>query len=135
MVVVSVRGMFSGGAYKPETQIVFLTSEAVLYVLAAYCMQFEKEHPSINTRFTLQRPDPVSASIAHKGTSLTVPAMQAAVWMQTDNITFTQMSHKFPITPEDWAAGEDVFLQCRRQAESMTNVVSMNSGKSTGDEK
>jgi hypothetical protein len=98
-------------------------------------MQFEKEHPSINTRFTLQRPDPVSASIAHKGTSLTVPAMQAAVWMQTDNITFTQMSHKFPITPEDWAAGEDVFLQCRRQAESMTNVVSMNSGKSTGDEK
>ena len=114
MMVVSVRGILRGGnKYQPETQIVLTGSDSVDYVLTAYCMQFEKENPSDATRFSLKPPDPALARIAEKGASLTVPAMQAAVWMQTDKITYYQMNQKFPITPEDWAAGETVVLECR----------------------
>ena len=123
MMVVSVRGIFRGGnKYQPETQIVLTEREAVVYVLAAYCMQFEKENPSYATRFALEPPDPTLACIAELGASLTVPALQAAVWMLTDGVTFDRMNQKFRITPEDWSAGEAVFLECRGSAGAMATV-------------
>ena len=114
MMVVSVRGILHAGSrYRPETQIVLKDSDAVVYVLAAYCMEFEKENPSNDTRFRLERPDSPLARIAKKGASLTVPALQAAVWMHTDSISYWQMNEKFPISKQDWAAGQSVFLDCR----------------------
>jgi len=117
MMVASIRGVDLGGnKYRPESQIILPESGTVSYVLAAFCIQFEKENPSPATEFTLKRPDPKLACIARNGSSLTVPAMQAAVWMQTDNITFAQMNQKFPITTLEWAAGRSVFLECRNEA-------------------
>lgn len=117
MMVVSVRGILHGGyQYEPETQIVLADSDAVVYVLGAYCMQFEKGNPTAATNFVLEPPDPELARIAHNGALLTVPAMQAAVWMQTDGITYDQMNQKFPIAPQEWAAGQRVFQGCRNAA-------------------
>ena len=84
-------------------------SQPASYVLAAYCIQFRKENPSSTTRFILEPPDPVLACIAGDGSSLTIPAMQAAVWMQTDHVGFAQMTHKFPVSEQEWAAGRSVF--------------------------
>lgn len=78
--------------------------------------QFEKDNPSHATGFVLEQPDPALVRIAHQGALLTVPAMQAAVWMRTDTITYDQMNQKFAITPQDWAAGqayEDQLLRLR----------------------
>jgi len=123
MMAVSVRGILRGeNRYEPEPQIVLTDKGSDDYVLAAYCMQFEKENPSTDTRFTLKQPDPELACIAQKGTSLSVPALQAAVWMLTDGVTFDRMKQKFPITPEDWSAGEAVFLECRGRAGAMRNA-------------
>jgi peptidylprolyl isomerase len=41
--------------------------------------------------------------------------------MYTDNITYSRMSHKFPVNAEDWAAAQGVFQACR-------NVSARNSG-------
>jgi hypothetical protein len=118
MMVVSLRGILRvANMYQPETRIVLTDNDAVVFVLAAYCMEFEKENPSHATSFTLGPPDRVLARIAQKGASLSVPAMQAAVWMQTDSITYDQMTQKLPISPEDWAAGQTVFRECRNAAE------------------
>jgi len=121
MMVASVLGVDLGGnSYRPESQILLSDNKVVDYILAAYCTQFEKENPSSSTRFSLKRPDPVFACIAERGPSLTVPAMQAAVWMTTDSITYTHMKQKFPVTSQEWAAGQSVYQECRnaRNADS-----------------
>ena len=123
MMIAGVRGILQDGSrYRPGTRIVLTDSDSVVYVLAAYCMEFEKENPSQDTRFRLERPDPALERIAQLGASLTVPAMQAAVWMHTDGVTFDRMNQKLPISPEDWSAGEAVFLECRGPAGAMTNA-------------
>jgi hypothetical protein len=117
MMIAGVRGILHGvSKYRPETRIVLTDSDPVVYVLAAYCMEFEKENPSHDTRFRLERPDPALERIAQLGASLKVPAMQSAVWMHTDGVTFDRMNQKLPITQEDWSAGEAVFLKCRSAA-------------------
>ena len=119
MMISSVRGVdLGGGKYRPESRIVLSDGEAVTYVLRAYCIQFEKENPSNSTRFSLGRPDPNLACIARRGTRLTVPAMQAAVWMQSDKITYAHMAQKFPISEEDWSAGQAVFQECQSPAQA-----------------
>jgi hypothetical protein len=117
MMVAGVRGVYlGGGAYRPESRIDLTDGAGAPYLLRAYCITFEKENPSNVTRFALQRPDPALACIAQRGQSLTDPAMQAAVWMQTDNVTQFQMSQKFPIAAQDWEAGQAVYLECRNKA-------------------
>ena len=124
MTVVGVRGIDVGGnAYEPESQIALTDSQPVVYLLAGYCTEFEKENPSYSTRFTLNRPSEALACIAQKGSSLTVPAMQAAVWMQTDSITYSRMNEKFSVTTQDWSAGQNVFQQCRATAETNLSAV------------
>jgi hypothetical protein len=119
MMVVGVRGIDQGdGRYQPESKIELTDSKPVTYLLAAYCTQFEKENPSFATRFTLKKPDPVLSCIAQQGPSLTVPAMQAAVWMRTENITQARMSEKFSVTAQEWAAGQIVFQRCRYMPEA-----------------
>ncbi|MDR3774548.1 MAG: hypothetical protein P4L26_14440 [Terracidiphilus sp.] len=126
MMVAGVRGILHDGSrYRPETRIVLTDSDAVVYVLAAYCMEFEKESPSQDTRFRLERPDPALERIAQLGASLTVPAMQAAVWMHTDSITYWQMNEKFPISKQDWASGQSVFLKSRIPPQTISNDISM----------
>jgi hypothetical protein len=44
---------------------------------------------------------------------LSLSARQAAVWVYTDNISFSHMSEKFPVTPSEFSAGESVVQRCR----------------------
>ncbi len=126
MMIAGVRGILHDGSrYRPETRIVLTDIDAVVYVLAAYCMEFEKENPSNDTRFRLERPDPALERIAQLGASLTVPALQAAVWMHTDSVTYWQMNEKFPISKEDWAAGQSVYLESRIPPQTTLNDISV----------
>jgi hypothetical protein len=51
--------------------------------------------------------------IAEKGSGLSVEAMQAAVWMYTDKITYSHMNEKFPIDRADWDAADRVYRSCQ----------------------
>jgi hypothetical protein len=118
-----MRGVDLGGnAFRPESQIGLNDSGAVTYLIAAYCIQFERENPSSKTRFTLQRPDQMLTCIAQRGSSLTIPALQAAVWMRTDNMTYAHMKDKFQVTAEEWAAGQNVFQECKNAPETNPNT-------------
>jgi cytochrome c2 len=44
--------------------------------------------------------------------------MQAAVWMQSDKITYAHMAQKFSISEEDWSAGQAVFQECQGPAQA-----------------
>jgi peptidylprolyl isomerase len=114
MMIAEIRGRDLGNsAIEPASRIVLSSSQPKAYILAAFCTQFDKENPSSQTSFILEKPDPVLACIARKGTALTIPSEQAAVWMYTDNISYDRMRHKFAVSSQDWAAAERVYTDCR----------------------
>jgi hypothetical protein len=113
MVVTGVSGEDAGnGRIRPASRIILAGAQAT-YILTAYCAEFEKENPSEATTFSLRDPDPMLACVAREGESLSLAAMQAAVWKHTDKITYAHMSEKFDVTPSEWAAAQKVYSACR----------------------
>ena len=114
MTILSVAGEAAGkNSYKPTSVITVPAKGTATYVLKAFCAEFHKENPSTSTHFTLKEPDPGLACIARNGKDLSVPAYQAAVWMYTDNATFSEVNEKFAVSTQEWSSGEPVFRRCR----------------------
>ena len=114
MTILGVAGLATGeNTYRPTSVITVPSVGSAVYLLQAFCSEFHKENPSPYTHFTLGEPDPVMACIARHGRNLSVPAYQAAVWMYTDNASFSEVNQKFAVTPEEWSSGEAVFRRCR----------------------
>ncbi len=115
MVVTGVRGRDLGdGRFTPESQIDVSGTDEVTYILSAYCAEFEKDNPSEGDTFVLvEARDPVLACIAIRGETLSLATAQAAVWMHTDQMTFSQMRERFEITEVEWADAESAFRSCR----------------------
>jgi lipoprotein NlpI len=114
MVVESVLGLFLGDmngatSYRPSSDIVLNSTTPVTYVLAAYCTQFEKDNPSPSDQFTVEQPNSRLSSILGQTGSLSVSAIQAAVWMETDHITFEHLTEKFQVSPAEWAAAATAY--------------------------
>jgi hypothetical protein len=114
MVVSRVTGvMTSDSSYSPTSRIVLTdTKPVVTILLSAYCAEFQKENPQEYTTFSIEAPDPTLACIAQRGANLSVAALQAAVWIYTDRITFQSMSEKFNVSLEEFAAGRAVASRC-----------------------
>jgi hypothetical protein len=123
MMVAAVRGVDMGGRMiEPASRIVLTGNKPVTYVLGAFCVQFEKQNPSPSTSFTLRGRDPVLACIARQTRTLSVEAIQAAVWMHTDNVTFGHINEKFPVSGQDWAAAQKAFQTCQGAASNPGTV-------------
>jgi hypothetical protein len=113
MVIAGVRGRDVGrGMFRPATRIDVPATGVATYILSTFCAEFDKDNPSSSNTFALERAHPTLACITSAGQGLSVPALQAAVWMATDHLTFSKMSAKFSVTPAEWAAGEAVFRRC-----------------------
>ena len=113
MVVLGISGEDVGGGRMRPTSTIHLAGASATYSLEAYCAEFEKENPSETDRFRLGPPDPVVACLAREGSSLSLAAKQAAVWMYTDHITYEHMNQKFDVSPTEWAAAQKVYRACR----------------------
>ena len=115
MVVSGVRGRdLGGGRYAHESHIVISGDEEVTYILSAYCADFEKDNPSEGDRFVLvEDRDSVIACIANPGNALSLATAQAAVWMHTNQMTFSQIRDRFEITESEWADAESAFSLCK----------------------
>jgi hypothetical protein len=115
MVVAKVRGRQTGPfTFAPTSTIVAGVNPAT-YVVEAYCTEFEKDNPSESTSFRVQAPDPELACILQKAAAdgLSVGAVQAAVWIQTDQLTFAHMAQKFPVTDTDYRRAAAVVQYCQ----------------------
>jgi len=113
MVVASVRGVdMGGGMISPTSRIHLSGSNPVTVILSAFCAEFEKDNPSPSTAFSLESPDPMLACITKRSRNLSIPARQAAVWIQTDGVSFEHVNEKFSVSPGDWAAAQQVVAQC-----------------------
>jgi hypothetical protein len=114
MVVTAIHGVdLGGGRIQPMSQVPLRGSTPVTVLLLAFCAEFEKENPSPGATFTLEDPNPMLACIARQGRDLSIQAQQAAVWIQTDSISYEHMRQKFQVGPGDWTAAQGVVEHCR----------------------
>jgi len=87
--------------------------ELITYTLSAYCADFDEDNPSEASRFTLDAPQGgVYRCIVDTGADLSIGAVQAAVWIHSDGVSYEQMSERFEITRADWQSGLSVFQTC-----------------------
>lgn len=116
MVLLGVRGISTGGdRFIEETTIVLADSSPLTYVLSAFCAEFEKDNPSATTEFTLvEQLSDIHACILETGVGLSINAIQAAIWMATDSLSYDEMNERLPLTVDEWNAGQEAFGRCSR---------------------
>jgi len=114
MVVQRVQGRSTGdGMYVEEATITLYDDSPETYILSAYCANFDEDNPSEASRFTLDAPQGgVYRCIMDTGADLSIDAVQAAVWMHSDGLSYGQMNERFEITRGDWNSGQTVFQTC-----------------------
>jgi len=113
MVVAGILGKTGPRSYLPTSRIVLMGTSPSTYVLSAFCLNFEKDNPSESDSFTAESADTTPACIVKRSSNLSVPARQAAVWIYTDNVSYSHMSEKFEVLPSEFAQGQSVVDACR----------------------
>jgi hypothetical protein len=81
-----------------------------IYLLEAYCTDFEKDNPSESTGFSLGGVDSNLACILNNAASIQVK--QAAVWIYTDRATYSHLTQKFPLTGTEWQEARNIIARC-----------------------
>ena len=102
MVILKLQGIYHGGPYTPTSRILLTNTNEVVYLFAAYCMNFHNDNPGDSTLFSvsgtansdvtkiLNAVGSLSPSVA------TTSAIQTAIWTVTDDISLSQLSSIFP---------------------------------------
>lgn len=116
MVISGLRGREGGnGKYAPERFVTLTDDKPVRYVIEAYCAEFHKDNPPPDTFFQVSpTSNPVLACILSEARKekLSVIATQAAVWLNTDHLTFQEMNTRMVIGSEEWSKAETVAARC-----------------------
>ncbi|HLK09680.1 MAG TPA: hypothetical protein VKV30_17140 [Candidatus Angelobacter sp.] len=81
-----------------------------VYILEAYCTEFEKDNPSDSTKFSFGSVDRNLACILDKSDSIQVK--QAAIWIYTDGVTYTHLTQKFPLSSSEWQEAKSIIARC-----------------------
>jgi len=115
MVVLRVTGRVTGAnSYEPSSDILIPASGSATYALNAFCAEFHKDNPSASTHFTLRAPDPTLACIARQSVTvgLSIEAVQAAIWIYTDRLTYDETNQKFRVSFDNWSRAQQAVAAC-----------------------
>jgi TPR repeat protein len=117
MVISGLKGReIAGGKYTPEESILLTDDKPARYVIEAYCAEFHKDNPPPDkSDFRVAAtPDPELACILNgaRKEKLSIAGTQAAVWIHTDHVTFSEMNTRMGIDKEEWSKAEIVASRC-----------------------
>ena len=108
MVVYKVSGIPEDSKWKiPVSEIILDSSDSQAYILEAYCLDFYKNNPGSNTRFSIETmTDPEIQNILDALDNLslditTVEAIQIAIWISTDDLSKEELLDKFPVDQKE----------------------------------
>jgi len=106
-------GIVQNNVVIPDDEVLISGSQPVTYAVRAYCTNFGKEHPlnpDTPSTLTIKEPDPVISQIIREGNGkeLSPSAMQAAVWIATDGVTYKQIRSVEPVGRRDWRQAEEL---------------------------
>jgi len=102
MVIQKLQGIDHGATYEPTSRILLTDTNEVVYLFAAYCLNFHGSNPEGSTQFSVSgtaNSDIIKILNAISNLSPTVAniaAVQTAIWTVTDNINLSQLSNTFP---------------------------------------
>jgi hypothetical protein len=91
----------------PVSEIILDSSDPQTYILEAYCLDFHKNNPGSNTRFSIETvTDPEIQSILDALDNLsqditTVEAIQTAIWISTDDLSKEELLDKFSVDQKE----------------------------------
>ena len=122
MVGARIKGERAGeSSYAPATEIVLTDDAKHSYIVEAYCLDFHKANPGIGDSFALSPPDEKAGSIlmAGKNAEASVPAIQAALWIDRDGIGDAELKERFPVSDEDIKAARALLRSESRPKEKM----------------
>ncbi|HEO71696.1 MAG TPA: hypothetical protein ENN80_10585 [Candidatus Hydrogenedentes bacterium] len=108
MVIAGIRGrQIDAQRFAPTSGIVIEGPEAETYICEAYCANFHKDNPTPGAAFSLDANRMFDNLLTEgKKRNLSQQALQAAVWMTSDNIAFADMNRRFPVNQADWNAAQ-----------------------------
>jgi len=114
MVVGRVRGRETGPPTFVSTSTVVAGVRPVSYIFEAHCIELAKDNSSEWTSFRVHVSDPKLACFLQKalGDGFSVEAVQAAVWIRTDEVTFEHTVQKFPVNELDFRRAAEVVRCC-----------------------
>jgi hypothetical protein len=116
MVIASLRGRDTGSnMYQPLRYITLTDNEPNRFLVEAYCAEFHKDNPRPRSAFNpADEIDPIYACILNgaKVKKLSTPGTQAAIWIYTDRITFSQMNDRMSITSSEWSRAYSLATAC-----------------------
>ena len=114
MIAASITGERVGEkSHRPTSTIVLTDNAKHTFIIAAYCMDFHKGNPGPSDSFTLASPDDRGMKIVQAGekASASIQAIQAALWMDRENISATELRGRFPVDDKDIAVARGLLQE------------------------
>jgi len=106
MIIRGIKGKPKDAAmYEPRVKITLDAQEIETYILEAYCLDFDKDNPSEQNRFSIGGINSEIKKIFNAADKLpeagSVAAIQMAIWAVTDDISRQEVEEKLDINEED----------------------------------
>lgn len=91
------------GAMQPMNTMHLSDDAFHSFYVQAYCLDFALENPTPQDVFEVRAVDPRAATVltAAKSEGLSIPATQAAIWMDRDHVTKQRIATKFAASEQD----------------------------------
>ena len=117
MIIAGLKGRdLGGGKYTPTSTITLTDHRPARYLIAAYCADFHKENPPADAfDFNLGTTvDPGMICVLNDARTerLSIAGTQAAVWIYSEHVTFSEMNAKMPIELAEWSRAAAVASRC-----------------------
>lgn len=118
MIVLGVRGVpIGGGKFRPASTMRLTSDAPQEFLLAAYCLDFDKANPSGGTGFSVGELASPEVQALLKAldqapvAQYSIGAIQAAIWVATDDVCRSELSARFPASAADIQAALDLIAE------------------------
>lgn len=111
LVIAAVKGRINDSRpNQPESSIHLYGDKPVTYPLEVYSAEFDKDTPSSSSRFTFGTLDSRLARVLIEGKKrhLSFRSLQAAVWILTDRVDYSQADDELSLSEAEWETAEVV---------------------------
>ena len=103
MIVAALKGeRIDANKYRPTDVIDLPDDKERIYLLEAYCLDFEKENPGASDRFSIAAVDGSALTVirAVPQESRSIPVIQAALWLAA-GVTKASIQERFDVSDSD----------------------------------
>lgn len=104
MVVAALKGRWIDAKRYAPAKVIELTDDAShTYLVEAYCLDFLKDNPGVNDRFTLGALDAAVLKVIQTTSApgRAPSVIQAALWL-SQGVAETEIDKRFPLKPTEW---------------------------------